>query len=65
MDPALTRRLHDAFKKTLDDPQVLATLEKFDQPVIYLDTEGYTKFAHETFKAEKETMSMLGLLKVS
>ena len=65
MDPALTRRLHDAFKKTLEDPQVLATLEKFDQPVIYLDTDGYTKFAHETFKAERETMSMLGLLKVS
>jgi tripartite-type tricarboxylate transporter receptor subunit TctC len=65
MDPALTRRLHDAFKKTLEDPLVLATLEKFDQPVIYLDTDGYTKFAQDTYKAEKEALNMLGLLKVS
>jgi tripartite-type tricarboxylate transporter receptor subunit TctC len=65
MDPALTKRLHDAFKKTLDDPMVLATLEKYDQPVIYLDTEGYTKFARDTFKAEKETIETLGLAKVS
>lgn len=65
MDPALTRRLHDVFKKTLEDPLVLATFEKFDQPVIYLDTEAYTKFAHDTFRAEKEALNSLGLLKVS
>jgi tripartite-type tricarboxylate transporter receptor subunit TctC len=65
MDPALTKRLHDAFKKTLEDPAVLATLEKYDQPVIYLDTEGYTKFARDTFKAEKEVIETLGLAKVS
>jgi tripartite-type tricarboxylate transporter receptor subunit TctC len=65
MDPALTKRLHDAFKKTLEDPMVLATLEKYDQPVIHLDTEGYTKFARDTFKAEKEALETLGLMKVS
>jgi len=65
MDPALTRKLQDAFKKTLEDPAVLAILERYDQPVIYLDTEGYTKFAHDTFKAEKETLTTLGLTKVS
>ena len=31
MDPALTQRLHDAFKKTLEDPAVLASFEKYDQ----------------------------------
>lgn len=65
MDPALTRRLQDVFKKTLEDPLVLATLEKFDQPVIYMDSEGYTRFAQETFKAERESIKMLGMLKVS
>ena len=65
MDAALTKRLHDVFKKTLEDPLVLATLEKFDQPVIYLDTEGYTKFAQDTYKSEKEALNMPGLLKVS
>jgi hypothetical protein len=49
MDPALTKRLNDALRKTLDDAAVLATLEKFDQSVIYLDSEGYTKFARETY----------------
>lgn len=63
MDPALTKRLNEALRKTLDDPAVLATLEKFDQPVIYLDSEGYTKFARETYQLEKETIESLGLTK--
>jgi tripartite-type tricarboxylate transporter receptor subunit TctC len=65
MDPALTKRLHDAFKKTLEDPAVLATLQKYDQPVIYLDSEGYAKFARDSFRAEKEVIDSLGLGKVS
>jgi hypothetical protein len=40
---------------------VLSTLEKFDQPVIYMDTEAYTKFARETYAAEKATIERLGL----
>ncbi len=61
MDPALVRTLHDAFKKTLDDPAVLATLEKFDQSVIYMDTATYTKWARETYAAEKATIERLGM----
>ena len=34
-----------------------------DQPVIYLDTEGYTKYAHDTYLAEKATINRLGLAK--
>ncbi|MDB5597900.1 MAG: Tripartite tricarboxylate transporter family receptor, partial [Hyphomicrobiales bacterium] len=55
MDPALIKRLDAAFKKTLEDPAVVQTLEKFDQPIIYLDSEGYAKFARETYEQEKET----------
>jgi hypothetical protein len=36
-------------------------LDKYDQPVIYLDSAGYTKFARETFEAERETITSLGL----
>ena len=61
MDPALTRTLHDAFKKTLDDPAVLATFDKFDQSVIYMGTEEYTRFARETFALEKLTIERLGM----
>jgi tripartite-type tricarboxylate transporter receptor subunit TctC len=63
MDPAVIKRLHDAFKASLDDPKVVAVLDKYDQPVIYLDTEGYTKFARETYAAEKATIERLGLNK--
>jgi len=53
--------LHDAFKKALDDPKVLGLLERFDQPVIYMSPEEYTKFARHTFEAEKATVDRLGL----
>jgi tripartite-type tricarboxylate transporter receptor subunit TctC len=61
MDPAVTRRLHDAFRKTLDDPAVLASFEKYDQSVIYMNTEDYTKFARETYAKEKVIIEKLGL----
>ena len=61
MDPAVVKLLHDAFRKTLDDPVVIATLDKFDQPTIYMDTATYTKYARESFQAEKATIERLGL----
>ena len=61
MDAGLTRTLHDAFKKTLEDPAVLATFDKFDQTVIYMGTEDYTRFAREAFAAEKLTIERLGM----
>jgi tripartite-type tricarboxylate transporter receptor subunit TctC len=41
MDPGITRRLHDGFRKTLEDPAVLATFEKYDQSVIYMNSADY------------------------
>lgn len=61
MDPAITQRLHDAFKKTLEDPAVLASFDKYDQSVIYMNTEDYTKFMRETFAKEKAIIEKLGL----
>ena len=61
MDPAVTTKLHDAFKKTLDDPAVIASFDKYDQSVIYMNTEAYTKFAQTSFAAEKATIERLGL----
>ena len=61
MDPAVVRVLHDAFKKTLDDPAVLTTFDKYDQTVIYMNTDEYTRFARESFNAEKATIERLGL----
>lgn len=61
MDPAVTRQLHDAFRKTLDDPAVLSVFEKFDQPVIYMNTADYTKFSLDNYASEKLLIERLGL----
>jgi tripartite-type tricarboxylate transporter receptor subunit TctC len=63
MDPAVTKALHDAFKKTLEDPAVMATFDKYDQTMIYMDTAAYTKFARESFESEKALIERLGLSK--
>ena len=61
MDPALTLRLHDAFKKTLEDPAVLASFEKYDQSVIYMNSADYTQFARDNYAKEKTVIERLGL----
>ncbi|APW38128.1 hypothetical protein RD110_13745 [Rhodoferax koreense] len=61
MDPAIVKTLQDGFKKTLEDPNVLATFDKYDQVVVYKDTAAYTRYAHETFASEKATIERLGL----
>jgi len=61
MDPAVTRRLHDGLRKTLDDPAVLATFEKYDQSVIYMNSADYEKFIREQYVKEKDIIEKLGL----
>jgi tripartite-type tricarboxylate transporter receptor subunit TctC len=59
MDPKVARVLHDAFKKGMEDPGHRQAMEKFDQELLYMSGEDYTKFARDTFAAEKVTMSRL------
>ena len=40
---------------------MLATFEKYDQPVIYMGTEAYTKFARDSYASEKATIERLGM----
>ena len=61
MDPVVVKILQNAFKAALDDPTVIASLQKYDQPVIYLDTAAYTQYARDTFHAEKATIERLGM----
>jgi tripartite-type tricarboxylate transporter receptor subunit TctC len=61
MPASVVRTLHDAFKKALGEPKVLALLERLDQPVIYMGPEEYTKFAKQTFEDERRTIDRLGL----
>lgn len=61
MDPKVVKILHDAFRKAMDDPNVVAMLEKFDQPVIYMNGEDYVKFAKKTMEEERPLIERLGL----
>ena len=61
MDPAVVKVLHDAFAKTLQDPKVLEALDKYYQPVIYMNTADYTQYASRTLQQEKATIERLRL----
>jgi tripartite-type tricarboxylate transporter receptor subunit TctC len=61
MEPGVTQRLHDAFRKTLEDPAVLASFEKYDQSVIYMNSADYAKYMREQFQKEKVIIEKLGL----
>jgi len=61
MDPSIVKTLHDAFRKALEDPKVTAILDRFDQSVIYMGPEEYTKYARQMVDAERVTIDRLGL----
>ena len=61
LPPAVVRRLHDAFRAALFDPQHVAELAKYDQEPAYLGPEDYGRSMRELFAAEKRTVERLGL----
>jgi tripartite-type tricarboxylate transporter receptor subunit TctC len=63
MPAAVVKTLHDAFAATLKEPKVLEMLDKFFQPVIYMNSEDYSAYARRTFEAERATIQRLGLAK--
>jgi len=62
MEAQVTRTLHDAFKKTLDDAEHLKLLQQFDQVYWYKSSEQFAQWAAETLKAERATLERVGLL---
>jgi tripartite-type tricarboxylate transporter receptor subunit TctC len=62
LDPKITRFLHDAFKKALDDPEHMKVLAQLDQVYWYKSSEEYAKWAADTLKAERATIERVGLL---
>ncbi len=61
IDPGVVRALHDAFKAALFDPAHVAVLERYDMPVIYMDSAQYTAFARDLFEQEAAIIRKLGL----
>jgi tripartite-type tricarboxylate transporter receptor subunit TctC len=62
MDPKVVKVLHDAFRKTLDDPEHLKVLAQLDQVYWYKSSEEYRQWAADTLKAERGTIERVGLL---
>ncbi|MCP4616899.1 MAG: tripartite tricarboxylate transporter substrate binding protein [Bradyrhizobium sp.] len=61
MDPKIVAKLHDAFKKAIEDPAVIATLAKYDMVPNYKNTEDYKKFVVEVTESERKVIDSLGL----
>ncbi|KNZ32419.1 MAG: hypothetical protein AD742_11685 [Methylibium sp. NZG] len=61
MASGLVKTLHDAFKAAMFDPQHVAELTRYDQEVIYLNSDDYGRSMRETFANERRIVERLGL----
>ena len=61
MDPGVVRVLHDTFKEALHDPAHVAVLQRYDMPVVYMDSAAYAAFARDLFEQEAAVIRKLGL----
>ena len=63
MDPAVVKKLHDAFKAAIEDKSVVELLARYDMPVRYMDSAAYTKFIDVVTAQERAVLDRIGLLK--
>jgi tripartite-type tricarboxylate transporter receptor subunit TctC len=61
MDPAVVQKLHDAFKKAIEDKAVIEAMARYDMVPRYLDTAGYRKLVGEIIESEKAALEKIGL----
>lgn len=57
------RRLHDAFKKAMEQDSYKTALARYDMVPMHMSSAAYSKFAAETFAREKALVEKLGLAK--
>lgn len=62
MAPQVVKRLHDAFKLAIDEPENMKMLQQLDQLYWYKSSEDYVRWAAETYRAERATIERVGLL---
>ncbi len=63
MDPKVVARLHDAFKKAIENPEVIKILERFEMVPNYKNSADYKLAVDEQIKLEKALLERIGLLK--
>jgi tripartite-type tricarboxylate transporter receptor subunit TctC len=62
MEPAIVKKLHDAFKEALYDAATQAVMEKFSMPTLYQDAAAYQADYKELEAVERENLKRVGLL---
>lgn len=60
-DPAVVRKLHDALKAAMFDPQHLQELARYDQETAYLGTADYAQYVREVSGRERLLLARMGL----
>ena len=63
MEPALVARIHDAFRRAMEHPSHVEALAKYDQQLLPMNPEQYSRFAEDTYQREKVLVEKLGLAK--
>ena len=63
VDPKIVQKIHDAFKKALDEPAVLAAFDKYAMVPNYMSSADYTKFVQDFMVSERKAFTALGLAK--
>lgn len=62
--PDVVKKLHDAFKKALEEKSSVEALAKYDMLPNYMGSEQYTQFARDVSQREKVIIERLGMEKV-
>ncbi|KGG87575.1 MULTISPECIES: tripartite tricarboxylate transporter substrate binding protein [Comamonas] len=61
MDPAVVRKLHDVFKKAMDDPRHVEVLRQLNQDAWYRSGVDYAQWVREAYAKDKVLIDRLGL----
>lgn len=61
IDPGIVRVLHDAFKQALYDPAHRAVLERFDMPLLYMNSADYRAAVQQVIEEEGVVIRRLNL----
>lgn len=63
MDPAVVKKIQDAFEAATKDPGVIATLDKYDMTPQFMSSADYSQFMTGALAIERKTLERVGLLK--
>jgi tripartite-type tricarboxylate transporter receptor subunit TctC len=65
MDPKVVQKIHNAFKKAIEDPAVIETMDRFEMVPNYKNSADYAASVKEQIQLEGELLKRIGLSKDS